>query len=241
LLAYTFIEPRHFDTHKWGKANSQHPTSKFRGIIPSTGSVPRGEALIASVYTALRSNAEIWSRTLLIVTYDEHGGFYDRLRPPEVEPVRGVAPKGFRFDLLGPRVPAVIVSPYVRQGTIEHTRCFDHTSLTATVREIFGIQPALSERERTANTVTSLLEFPSQRRDDEFPSLEKYTNENWFPEVEDEAERPLDDFQLQLLALASELDVEMRAELAVTEESTVQSVADQVEGFVERHYPPTER
>jgi phospholipase C len=235
LPAYTFIEPRYFDTRRWGKANSQHPTS--RSHVPSTGWVPRGETLIARVFTALRSNANVWAHTLLIVTYDEHGGFYDRLPPREVEPTGDVARNGFRFDLLGPRVPALVVSPYIPPGVIV-TRCFDHTSITATVREVFGLRRALSERERKANTVTSLLELPRPRADDELPSLEKYTNEDWFDDVEGVVDRPLDDFQRQLLEVARELDPAVRAELEVTAETTMESVVDAVEGFVERNYPP---
>jgi phospholipase C len=235
VRAYTFIEPRHFDTHKWGPANSQHPTSTMFGRT-STGSVELGDKLIGHVYRTLRSNPEIWARTLLIVTYDEHGGFYDRVPPPEVDPTGDVAKNGFRFDLLGPRVPALVISPYVRPGVIEPKKIFDHTSLTATVREIFEIDTPLSSREEKAETVTSLLDLPVPRSSDELPDLEESTLDD--SDVEEVADRPLDDFQRQLLELMSAFDEEIAMQLAVTDETTGRDVVPQVEQFVERYFPP---
>jgi phospholipase C len=235
--AYTFIEPRHFDSQLFGKSNSQHPIGKMLHLV-SSGYVPFGEALIARVYTMLRSNPKIWNHTLLIVTYDEHGGFYDRLPPPEVPATGDVAENGFRFDLLGPRVPALVISPYVRPGVVEHEKTFDHTSITKTVRELFGIPTALSAREDSARTVTSLLDLADPRGDDELPSIGEYTRDDWNPDFEEIEDRPLDDFQRQLLELAGTIDPEIGAELAITDETTSQSVEDQVARFVEKHYPP---
>ena len=146
---------------------------------------------------------------------------------------------GFHFDLLGPRVPVVVISPYIGAGVVEGDKWFDHTSLTATIREVFGISSSLSERERTANTLTHLLDRATPRADDEVPSLDDHRSEDVIDFDEDDEERPLDDFQQQLLELAGELDPQTQAELAVTPETTVQSVAPQVESFVERNYPPT--
>ena len=238
LAAYSFIEPRHFDLPLGGKSNSQHPTSKFHGI-KSTGYVPRGEELIAHVYNTLRKREDVWNHCLMIVVYDEHGGFYDRLPAREVPPTGDVT-KGFHFDLLGPRVPAVVISPYIGAGVVEGDKWFDHTSLTATIREVFGISSSLSERERTANTLTHLLDRATPRADDEVPSLDDHRSEDVIDFDEDDEDRPLDEFQQQLLELALELDPQTQAELEVTPESTVRSVAPQVESFVERHYPPTE-
>jgi phospholipase C len=189
LAAYSFIEPRHFDLPLGRKSNSQHPTSKFHGI-KSTGYVPRGEELIASVYNALRKREDVWNQCLMIVVYDEHGGFYDRLPAPEVPPMEPSATNGFPFDLLGPRVPAVIISPYIRGGVVQDDRWFDHTSLTATIREIFGISSFLSERERTANTLTHLLDRATPRAADEVPSLDDYRSENVIDFEEDDEDRP---------------------------------------------------
>jgi len=248
--AYAFIEPRHFDTRFFGKANSQHPLSRHRILkwrilkwyLVSSGYVPLGEALIARVYTMMRSNPKIWNRSLLIVTYDEHGGFYDRLAPPQVHPLAPFAKNGFRFDLLGPRVPALVISPYVRPGIVEHKKLFDHTSIARTVRELFGISTPLSPREDAAETVTSLLELDEPRGDDDLPSLERYASDDWSRELQESLEefvdRPLDDFQRQLLELAREIDRRTRNELVVTDETTSQGVEEQVVGFVQRNLPP---
>ena len=243
LPAYTFIEPRHFDSRRFGKSNSQHPIGRMFGLT-SSGYVPLGEALIARVYTILRSNPQIWDSTLLIVTYDEHGGFYDRLPPPEVDPTGDVARNGFKFDLLGPRVPAIVISRYVGQGVVEHEKQFDHTSITRTVRDLFAITTHLSTRERAAETLTGLLDFDNPRSSSEMPSLEDYARDDWNPSFdeaidEEKDDRPLDDFQTQLLELARAIDPEMAAELEVAENTTSLSVDSQVARFVEKHYPPS--
>src|SRR5207302_10887919 len=77
LPHYTFIEPNHMGIH----SNSQHPGNN---IDPTGGNYDfeRGEALIARVYEALRKHPEVFARTLLLFTYDEHGGLFDRRRPP---------------------------------------------------------------------------------------------------------------------------------------------------------------
>ena len=81
-----------------------------------------GEHLIATIYNALvatmakhpgREHESLFARTLLVITYDEHGGFFDRVRPPAApQPTKkDVTDGGFRFDILGPRVPALLISP----------------------------------------------------------------------------------------------------------------------------------
>ena len=86
----------------------------------------RGDALIAEVYNTLRANPALFERTLLIVLYDEHGGFFDHVVPP-----RTVAPDEhtahYAFDRLGFRVPAILISPLLDPGVVKTV--FDHTSL----------------------------------------------------------------------------------------------------------------
>ena len=70
-------------------------------------SVQEGERLIKSVYEALR-NSSYWEKSVLIITYDEHGGFYDHVTPPQEgipSPDGVVAPDGFTFNRLGIRIP----------------------------------------------------------------------------------------------------------------------------------------
>jgi phospholipase C len=121
---FCLIEPGYF-----GKIpNDQHPPHD----------VFRGEALIADVYNALRANDALWQRTLLVVTYDEHGGFYDHIDPPAaIAPDSKRDSSGFNFDQYGVRVPAVLISPWLDQGVI--TDALDHTSMVKFVLEHSGL------------------------------------------------------------------------------------------------------
>jgi phospholipase C len=235
LPAYTFIEPRHFDS-PFGKCNSQHPTSQYFGPITGTGDVGRGEQLLAQVYTTLRSNSDVWKKTLLLVTYDEHGGFYDRVRPPEVPATGDKGDKHeFPFDLLGPRVPAVVVSPWIEKGTVEHETTLEHCSISATVRDLFGISETLSKRESTAPSLAGLLTRATPRGAGETPDLATRAAE---PRAAPELvppEQPLDDFQEQLLELMDEL--EGRPPTRDVEPRTAGMAAPRVVEFVERNYP----
>jgi phospholipase C len=140
LPAYSFIEPRYFTDVSL--PNDQHPPHN----------VSMGERLIADVYNALR-NGPAWSRTLLIVTYDEHGGCYDHVPPPAATPPGNIRSTPFNFDRYGVRVPAVIVSPLVKAGTVLRPAGklpFDHTSVLATLRKRFGLGVPLSDRDAVA-------------------------------------------------------------------------------------------
>ncbi len=129
---YAFIEPKFF----WPGQNDQHPTSDIR----------RGDALIAQVYNAIRTNDDLWNSTLLVILYDEHGGFFDHVDPrqPEYEakavpPDANRTPENFAFDLFGLRVPAVLVSPLLNPGVLHGV--YDHTSLLKYLTVKFGLGP----------------------------------------------------------------------------------------------------
>ena len=116
--AYTFIEPSYDAFSDFSDGNSHHPL----------GSVKAGEILIKKTYEALR-RSPIWENSLLIITYDEHGGFYDHVAPPSARATGSKGRKyGFTFDQLGPRVPAVIVSPLIPRNVIDH-RQYEHSSI----------------------------------------------------------------------------------------------------------------
>jgi phospholipase C len=146
LPAYSFIEPRYFTGVLFDTMpNDEHPPHN----------VAYGEQLIAAVYNAVRSGPG-WPNTLLVITYDEHGGCYDHVVPPPATPPAtppgGAMPDGFRFDYFGVRVPAVIVSPYVRPGSVIRPAGdtpFDHSSIIATLRRLFHIAP-LTARDAAA-------------------------------------------------------------------------------------------
>lgn len=106
LPAYSFIEPRYF-TDLFSIPNDEH----------SPHNVAYGEQLVVAVYNAVRGGPG-WKQTLLVITYDEHGGCHDHAVPPAAVSPDGKAPDGFDFGYFGVRVPAVIISPRVPAGRI---------------------------------------------------------------------------------------------------------------------------
>jgi phospholipase C len=156
--AYTFIEPSYNAAADYKCSTSQHPLDD----------VTRGEALIKCTYEAIR-NSPLWNGSLLIVTWDEHGGFYDHVAPPEAAPPGDTVPGsghnqyGFAFDRYGPRVPALIVSPLIPRNLIDH-RLYDHASVPATLEVLFDLQP-LTNRDGAARDLTPLLTLPAPRAD----------------------------------------------------------------------------
>lgn len=129
--------------------------------------VTRGEALIKTVYEAIRQSPH-WERSMLIVTFDEHGGFYDHVPPgPAVPPndfqTDAYNQNGFKFDRLGVRVPALVISPYTPKGLVDHT-VYDHTSMLATVERLLGLGN-LTDRDKAASDVRKLLSLSQPRTD----------------------------------------------------------------------------
>jgi phospholipase C len=103
---------------------------------PPTG-VAHGQALIREVYSALISNPARWARTVLIITYDEHGGFYDHVAPLDIPASllgHGSTPV---FQTTGVRVPAFVVSPLVEPGRV-FNGALDHTSFLQFIADKFG-------------------------------------------------------------------------------------------------------
>jgi phospholipase C len=115
-------------------------------------------------YTTLRHVLEspAWPRTLLIYTYDEHGGYYDHVPPPPAIPPDSIAPKlgpgdaPGGYDIYGPRVPAVVVSPYSKANAVTNV-LHDHTSFLATVEAKWNL-PRLTYRDANAKTVMDFLD-----------------------------------------------------------------------------------
>ncbi len=105
------------------RANDNHPPL----------AVGWGEDFLRRTYEALSSNQKKWESTVFLVYYDEHGGFYDHVLPPEIKfKIQG----GTEFDSLGPRIPAIIASPLVNKGSVCH-HLFDHTSVLQFLAEKF--------------------------------------------------------------------------------------------------------
>jgi phospholipase C len=111
-----------------------------------------GEAFLKKVYEALTSNRGRWARTMLVICYDEHGGFFDHFNPPamhSVPPKNHVWDDPTPFETLGVRVPGIVVSPWVEPGT-----CFkdwlDHTSILQLMVDRFGAPGDLNTFGETA-------------------------------------------------------------------------------------------
>jgi phospholipase C len=122
-----------------------------------------GQEFIALVYNALARSPQ-WGNCLLVITYDEHGGFFDHVAPPTTDD--DFAAKG--FDQMGFRVPTLLVGPYVRPG-VEHTT-FDHTSWIKFVCERFGIEP-WNARLRAANSIGVALDTDRMARGEAAPPI----------------------------------------------------------------------
>jgi phospholipase C len=156
--SYVFIEPSYNVIGDYKGSTSQHPL----------GDVTLGEGLIKQTYEAIR-NSQLWDSSLLIITWDEHGGFYDHATPPAAVAPGDTAPGsphnkyGFTFEQYGVRVPAVVVSPLIPRNLIDH-RVYDHSSIPATIEGLFGLN-ALTKRDAVANRLTSLISLSTPRTD----------------------------------------------------------------------------
>ncbi len=176
LPSYSFIEPNYND-HQTDSgeevASDQHPDHN----------VQAGELFMASIYNAIKQNARLWASTALLIVYDEHGGIYDHVPPPACAPDQFSASANdtgtgmeFKFDRLGVRVPAILVSPWIPKGTVVN-RVFDHASIPATITKFFlGTYSPRSPREtnadvfiepntQTVDPVRNLLSLSAMRND----------------------------------------------------------------------------
>ncbi|HET9897583.1 MAG TPA: alkaline phosphatase family protein [Streptosporangiaceae bacterium] len=155
LPAFSFLEPSWAST-----GNSQHPAYD----------VALGEQLMHDVYEAVRGGPG-WAQTLLIITYDEHGGCYDHVPPPAgaVAADSSVGEFGFDFKRFGVRVPAVLISPLIAPGTVYRvpagTTPLDHTSILKVVEHRWGLPP-LTLRDAEAPSFADVLTLTTPRTDD---------------------------------------------------------------------------
>lgn len=135
----SFIDPR-FEDEDSGTSADDHPHADIRA----------GEAFLNQVYTAVTTGKN-WANTLLIINYDEWGGFYDHVAPakaPDVHP--WTALRGFR-------VPAVVISPRARRHYVAHNT-YDHTSILRAIEWRWGLDP-LTARDKNANNIMHALDF----------------------------------------------------------------------------------
>ena len=135
-------------------------------ILTSTEESPQdislGEYFVSTVVASLL-NSPAWDRTLLVWTYDEHGGYYDHVPPPpaippdDIAPVLTAANQPGGYDRYGFRVPTVVVSPYSKPHFVSHT-VYDHTSVLKTIERKWNL-PAMTYRDANANDLLDCLDL----------------------------------------------------------------------------------
>jgi phospholipase C len=118
------------------------------------GDIRDGEVFLNQIYDAVR-NSPNWSKTVLIINFDEWGGFYDHVPPPLTPIPPASAAAGDTDGRLGFRVPCVVISPYARRNFVAHGQ-YDHTSILKMIEWRFGL-PALTVRDSTANNLAEVL------------------------------------------------------------------------------------
>ena len=152
LPQVAFVEPRFIDNTN-GTSGDDHPTADIRN----------GEAFLALVYTAL-TRSPAWERTVLVITYDEGGGFFDHVRPPELRlqdlPAADLA-AGATDGLLGFRVPCLLIAPSARAGV--SSLVFDHASVLRLIEWRWQLRP-LTIRDETATNLAAALDFSIHRQ-----------------------------------------------------------------------------
>eukprot|EP01052_Picozoa_sp_SAG31_P030363 SAG31_NODE_3109_length_4665_cov_2.150022_1_plen_245_part_10 len=155
--------------------------------------VAKGERFTKDVFEALRAGPK-WNRTLLLVLYDDAGCYYDHVVPPFCphdgaacnpnataqctgkNPSTGKAPcLAFDFRRLGLRVPAMLISPWVAKGAVfqqprgpTSTSEFEHSSIPATMKQLFNLSTFLTRRDAWAGSIDELL-LEAPRADDDCP------------------------------------------------------------------------
>lgn len=151
LPQVSFIDPR-FEDETSGTSNDDHPHADIRN----------GEAFLSQVYGAVTSGPN-WQGTLLVINFDEWGGFFDHVPPPAAPIPTADQLAGNQDGRLGFRTPALLISPWSRRGYVSHTQ-FDHTSVLKLIEWRWGLSP-LSVRDATANNLALALSFGQPNSD----------------------------------------------------------------------------
>lgn len=205
LPNYVVVEQRYFDLNI-SPANDDHPSHD----------VYHGQKFVKEVYEILRASPQ-WNEMLLVITYDEHGGFYDHVATPvrnvpNPDGLNGhVADDYFKFDRLGVRVPTLLISPWINKGTVLHEpngptphSQFEHSSVPATVKKLFNLDSNfLTLRDAWAGSFERIVyerdtprtDSPEELPSPPWPLRPSPPNEN----------RQLSEFQEELVLLAAQL------------------------------------
>ncbi|XP_047096404.1 non-specific phospholipase C2-like [Lolium rigidum] len=209
LPNFVVVEQRYMDS-KDHPANDDHPTHD----------VYQGQMLIKEIYETLRASPQ-WNETLLIITYDEHGGFFDHVPTPvdgvpSPDDIVGSAPYNFMFNRLGVRVPTIMISPWIEKGTVVHgpngsptpTSQYEHSSIPATVKKLFNLpQDFLTKRDAWAGTFEGVVQTRTEPRTD---CPEQLSMPMRIRQTEAKEEAKLSSFQREIVQLASVLNGDHR-------------------------------
>jgi len=150
LPQVSYVDPR-FLQEESGTSNDDHPHADIRN----------GEVFMNEVYDAVR-NSPNWKHTVLVITFDEWGGFFEHVPPPTAPIPPASAAAGDADGRLGFRVPALVISPYAPRGVVSHAQ-FDHTSILRMIEWRWGLDP-LTQRDATANNLALALDFGKPNR-----------------------------------------------------------------------------
>ncbi len=144
LPAFSYVDPSWASddngTTSGSGGNDDHPHSDIRA----------GEYFLSQIYHAVTSSPA-WPRTLLIITFDEWGGFFDHVPPPVAHDVKP------EYQQRGFRIPTVLISPFARRRHVAHG-VYDHTSVLKLLEWRFGLEP-LSKRDAEAKNLAAALDF----------------------------------------------------------------------------------
>ncbi|HEY1216661.1 MAG TPA: alkaline phosphatase family protein, partial [Bryobacteraceae bacterium] len=188
---FALIEPKYFGETQ----TDDHPPHN----------VMKAEKLIADTYNALRSNESLWKSTLLVILYDEHGGFYDHVPPPS----NAVAPDEhtsvFDFRRLGVRVPAILVSPWCDSGVC-HVQ-FDHCSVLRYLCDKWNLA-ALGNRVQSAASIGLAVRGTGTARADT-PQFIRVSNQSLIPDHVELEKKSSNNNQLGLHHFADFLHAEL--------------------------------
>lgn len=145
LPEVSFLDPR-FVNESNGTSNDDHPHADIRN----------GEVFLSQVYQAVTQGPD-WHSTVLVINFDEWGGFFDHVPPPLRYPVPRSDVAAGSDGRSGFRVPTLVISPFARRSYVSHTQ-FDHTSVLSLIEWRWDLPP-LSVRDASANSLATALDF----------------------------------------------------------------------------------
>lgn len=155
----SFVDPDYTgEAEMNGTSNDFHPY----------GSVKAGDAFLGEVHDAIRNSPQ-WDRTVMVINFDEHGGFFDHVVPPAVQDDTPVAAPGPNLKNLGFRVPAIVVSPFATKR-IETAGPYEHCSILKMIEWRWGLE-AMTVRDQNAKNLADALDFSARRKPIELPRV----------------------------------------------------------------------